>query len=494
MTGLLKFLAFALILAASGPADPGLQGPIVLAGGGSEGDIGDTSAWSYPLYGRLLQRGDVTGDGIVSVAVLAASDQTEWLPLYFEWIGTTLGLRVDARNFFVRNRKEADSPDVADGIGRADAIFIKGGDQGVYYDIWNGTLLETAIRAASLRGAAIGGTSAGAMALSECCLSGSRDLISSDVMSDAFTPYLDDASDPGTSGIHTDFLSLLRDIAVDTHFTQRGRLGRLAGILAKATEDAVRPKTALLGIGIDEQTGIAVADRVAEIFGRGAVTFLRASDATRLDRRPGCPLVYTDLLLDRLLQGERFDLNARRARPAIESPPRSPAGLGAGGVSGPGWEARMILIDGGRTVNSDLFEYTVSRQLMIPGLIRTTSPQFVPGTVGFTDAGSSSNRAPAQQAFLAALSERPDLLAVLGFQGGGLLYLPSPSRRFLFSGSSAWIIADVNPSSSLDGAGWTGSAARGSTRLHILASLGPGLSVFDLDRRTIEEFHRPAGR
>jgi hypothetical protein len=153
----------------------------------------------------------------------------------------------------------------------------------------------------------------------------------------------------------------------------------------------------------------------------------------------------------------------------------------------------MILIDGGLTVNSDLFEYTLSRQSTIPGLIRTTSPQFVPGTVGFTNAGSSSNRGPVQQAFLAALSERPDLLAVLGFQGGGLLCLSSPSRRFLFSSSSAWIIADPNQSSSLEGAGWNGMVARGSIRLHILASLGPGLSVFDLDRRTIEEFHRPAG-
>ena len=40
---------------------PGL---LLLCGGGTEGDIGDTGSWSV-AYGALLEAGDVTGDGQV---------------------------------------------------------------------------------------------------------------------------------------------------------------------------------------------------------------------------------------------------------------------------------------------------------------------------------------------------------------------------------------------------------------------------------------------
>jgi len=38
------------------------SGMVVLAGGGEEGKIGDTKSWSYQLYKRLIEQGDVTGD------------------------------------------------------------------------------------------------------------------------------------------------------------------------------------------------------------------------------------------------------------------------------------------------------------------------------------------------------------------------------------------------------------------------------------------------
>ena len=37
---------------------------VVLAGGGGEGDVGDTAAWSYGLYGALVENGDTDGDGV----------------------------------------------------------------------------------------------------------------------------------------------------------------------------------------------------------------------------------------------------------------------------------------------------------------------------------------------------------------------------------------------------------------------------------------------
>jgi hypothetical protein len=63
------------------------RGVLALAGGGSEAEVGEAEAWSAQLYGGLLGAGDVTGDGLARVAILSASEETEWLPEYFEWLG-----------------------------------------------------------------------------------------------------------------------------------------------------------------------------------------------------------------------------------------------------------------------------------------------------------------------------------------------------------------------------------------------------------------------
>ena len=104
----------------------------------------------------------------------------------------------------------------------------------MYYDLWNDTEVERAARAPWTAGGAVGGTSAGAMSLSEAALA-EVDPISADVMADSHTPYLDDTD--GGSGVHADFIGLLSGALVDTHFTERGRLGRLLGALARDREE-----------------------------------------------------------------------------------------------------------------------------------------------------------------------------------------------------------------------------------------------------------------
>ena len=131
---------------------------VVLAGGGSEGDVGDTTSWSYHLYSRLLDRGDVNADGELNVAILSTNVESDWLPGYFQWLGADT-----AYNVWVPNISTANDPGTVDVLRLADVIFIKGGDQGEYYDQWNDTRLETNIRyVVEQLGGAIGGTSAGA--------------------------------------------------------------------------------------------------------------------------------------------------------------------------------------------------------------------------------------------------------------------------------------------------------------------------------------------
>ena len=65
-------------------------------------------------------------------------------------------------------------------------------------------------------------------------------------------------------------LGLVKNIIIDQHFAQRGRIGRLLTAIAQNPE--------VLGIGIDEDTAILVSDNgTAEVIGSGAVYFVDGS-------------------------------------------------------------------------------------------------------------------------------------------------------------------------------------------------------------------------
>ena len=66
------------------PAAP--VGPLLLCGGGTEGETEDADAWSV-AYGALTAVGDIDGDGQMTVVVLATGEETEWVPEYFEFLG-----------------------------------------------------------------------------------------------------------------------------------------------------------------------------------------------------------------------------------------------------------------------------------------------------------------------------------------------------------------------------------------------------------------------
>lgn len=289
--------------AESGDTGAAQVGPgiVMLAGGGTEGEVGDASAWSARLYPQLWAGGDVTGDRRVQVVILSMEKEDEWLPEYFESLGVD-----DAFNLRVNSVARADDDELVDTFAAVDAVFIKGGDQGEYYDTWNGTLLEEQIRLVhETRGGGVGGTSAGAMSQSEYALAGGMDYVTGDVLADSDTEYLGDTSDGG-SGIHDDFLGFLPGYVVDTHFTQRARLGRMIGAMAKAWEDF--RLTALRGIGCEEQTGVYIRDGVATVVGVGAVSLVTADGSTAPQREAGVPLTWEGLRLDRLTDGWRFDV------------------------------------------------------------------------------------------------------------------------------------------------------------------------------------------
>ena len=463
---------------------------IVLAGGGTEGDQGDDSAWSAELYGALLETGDVTGDGQIQVAILSAEAESDWLPGYFQWLGADA-----AFNVTIDSVEAAEDTALTTTFESVDVVFIKGGDQGLYYDLWNDTLLESLIlQVVQEREGAIGGTSAGAMSLAEFALAGGKDLISEDILKDSHSEYLDDESDGG-SGVHDDFLGVIDGVIIDTHFTERARLGRLAGAQAKALDDLGE---GILGVGIEQRTGLVIRAGQATVVGVGAVCFLQPTAASIRIRDEGSPLVWTDLRLDRLTAGWVFDLGA--AEVDTTQPPATAEAVSWDGVTDTA-EDGSWWVDGDRQELEERFEWAIERDPDPYGLHAGTDLPIMPETTGIVAAHDTEYRANNQESLFRALYDEVGVTGFLVGYGGTLERDSSTLTRIAFAynpygdgSETATIVvgtADVTYRSlsaeysnydigaSLQAAGLVGM------RLHILAdSEGRGL-YYDVEQREV---------
>jgi cyanophycinase len=192
----------------------------------------------------------------------------------------------------VTTRDEANDPAVAALIDAASGIFLGGGDQVHLIATLSGTLVGDAIRAAFVRGAIVCGTSAGAAALTETTLAGGE----VDTDGNEVEMYIG----PGLGLLC--FGSL-----IDTHFAQRRRLHRLFVAIAGYPQ--------LLGLGIDEDTGLVVRGNIGEVVGKGGVTFVDGRDTVRFDNaslvKKGGELTLSHLRVGLVGTGQRFDLEKR---------------------------------------------------------------------------------------------------------------------------------------------------------------------------------------
>jgi cyanophycinase len=103
-------------------------------------------------------------------------------------------------------------------------------------------------------------------------------------------------------------LGLIDDVVIDSHFAERGRMGRLIG--------AVMQNPRNLGIGIDESTAIVVTrGKRFEVVGPGAVYVVDGAGITYSglseEHAEGIVPVH-DVRLHVLGEGDCFDLEARR--------------------------------------------------------------------------------------------------------------------------------------------------------------------------------------
>jgi cyanophycinase len=184
---------------------------------------------------------------VISAASAIAGEMWE---IYDKAFGD-LGVRKRV-HLHLQSRQDANDEEHIKDILDATGIFMTGGDQKRLLAIIGGTALDAEMHAAlKLRGACIGGTSAGASAMSGHMLAQGRAELH---------------PEKGSVSLGAG-LGFLHRVVVDQHFSERQRLSRLLSVVAQ--------NPYLQGIGIDEDTALVVERGVGiEVLGEGAVTIV----------------------------------------------------------------------------------------------------------------------------------------------------------------------------------------------------------------------------
>jgi cyanophycinase len=208
-----------------------------------------------------------------------------------------------AETLIITSREQARDASVASNIRRAGALFIAGGSQDNYVNWWRGTPVESAINDLIVRGAPVGGTSAGLAVMGEYMFSALVDTVqSTDALRNPFDRRVT---------IDRNFLRVphLEGKITDSHFVARNRMGRLIVFLARIAQAGWTP--APYGIGIDERTAVLMEeDGRASVVGQGAAYFVHAWKPPDVCR-PDIPLTYQDISVYRLSAGAgQFDISA----------------------------------------------------------------------------------------------------------------------------------------------------------------------------------------
>ncbi|MBA9078402.1 MULTISPECIES: cyanophycinase [Rufibacter] len=205
-----------------------------------------------------------------------------------------LGCR-NVRFMHIDEANAADKPENLTRIGNAEVIFFTGGNQLRLKEFLGGTQLHRLMQERYLQDEiTISGTSAGAAAMSTRMIYegyGYYSLLKGEVKT-------------------TDGLSFISNVFLDTHFTERGRFGRLAHAVSKRPE--------FVGIGLGEETGIIIKqNRHVEVFGSGVITIIDGAHVrySNLDEvEEGEPIAIENLTMHLLVEGHEYCLQDRSFR------------------------------------------------------------------------------------------------------------------------------------------------------------------------------------
>jgi len=264
------------------------RGDLVLIGG-AEDKLGRKTI--------LQQFIDLAGGSDSRIVVLAtASSLGESIVEVYHGLFTGMGA-AEVTGLRPMSRSEANDESTTAALDGATGVFMTGGNQSKLTSVVAGTALGRKLFELNRSGTVVGGTSAGASAISS-------HMVAFGSSGDAPKQRMGQMS----AG-----LGLLHDVIIDQHFGKRNRIGRLLTLVAHSPT--------LLGIGLDEDTAVVVGSNdVIDVVGRGAALIVDGShietNAYHVKRYD--PLMVSGAILHSLPEGSRFDL---RLRTLVAAPP-----------------------------------------------------------------------------------------------------------------------------------------------------------------------------
>ena len=187
-------------------------------------------------------------------------------------------------------REDGSDPKALELIDNSTGVFFTGGNQARITDLLKGTEVDELLHKRFSEGLVIAGTSAGAAMMPDMMIVDGEP---------ETNPRVDVVRmEPG--------MGFMPNVAIDQHFAQRGRLGRLIS--------AIVQQPVVLGFGIDENTAIAVDGDEIEVIGEGSITVIDVSEIQHCNLNELLkdePVALAGAKLHILPHGYRFDLKQR---------------------------------------------------------------------------------------------------------------------------------------------------------------------------------------
>ena len=238
---------------------------------------------------KIINESRLKEDSVIEIITTASQIPQIVGPEYkkaFEFLGSKTVNILD-----IQNREQANSDVIVARANAADVVMFTGGDQLRLTSILGGTRFHDAILLKYQEQDFIyAGTSAGAAAASENMIyqgSSSEALLKGEIKT-------------------TQGLGFIENVIVDTHFVQRGRIGRLFQAVVN------NPRT--LGIGLGEDTGLYIHGDTMTAIGSGLVIlvdgrFIKDTNLTKIDL--GQPISIDNLTVHVMSQNDFFDLKPK---------------------------------------------------------------------------------------------------------------------------------------------------------------------------------------
>jgi cyanophycinase len=276
-----------------------IQGKLIIIGGAvdkgsfTETDIDKTAAKNLNFFEagilkRIIDESKHKGASRIEVITTASKIPKEIGPEYVKALHYLGADNVDVLN--IERREQASDPEVITRLKAADVVMFTGGDQLRLTSILGGTPFHNLLLDKYHNDDFVyAGTSAGAAAASNNMIyqgSSSEALLKGEVKI--------------TSG-----LGLIDGVIIDTHFVQRGRIGRLF--------QAVVGNPKVLGIGLGEDTGLLITNNMKmEAIGSGLVILVdgrEIKDTNLTQVELGHPISINHLVTHVMSIHDTFDLS-----------------------------------------------------------------------------------------------------------------------------------------------------------------------------------------